>query len=146
MCLVYICYYNKLFNIYEINDLSVGIHSIQAFSDYPFNVSILGVVVLDILYKIVLINSVAVFSYVTTGLFSYQVSFLVSLIVLIPSILDLIGIKLFSYLSVIKLISFFYYWKASYIVVMFGGVLTLMIIAIMVIVYVLGGEYGINSK
>lgn len=74
-CLVYICYYNKLFNIYEINDLSVGIHSIQAFSDYPFNVSILGVVVLDILYKIVLINSVAVFSYVTTGLFSYQVSF-----------------------------------------------------------------------
>ena len=146
VCLVYICYYNKLFNIYEINDLSVGIHSIQAFSDYPFNVSILGVVVLDILYKIVLINSVAVFSYVTTGLFSYQVSFLVSLIVLIPSILDLIGIKLFSYLSVIKLISFFYYWKASYIVVMFGGVLTLMIIAIMVIVYVLGGEYGINSK
>lgn len=146
VCLVYICYYNKLFNIYEINDLSVGIHSIQAFSDYPFNVSILGVVVLDILYKIVLINSVAVFSYVTTGLFSYQVSFLVSLIVLIPSILDLIGIKLFSYLSVIKLISFFYYWKASYTVVMFGGVLTLMIIAIMVIVYVLGGEYGINSK
>ena len=145
-CLVYICYYNKLFNIYEINDLSVGIHSIQAFSDYPFNVSILGVVVLDILYKIVLINSVAVFSYVTTGLFSYQVSFLVSLIVLIPSILDLIGVKLFSYLSVIKLISFFYYWKASYAVVMFGGVLTLMIIAIMVIVYVLGGEYGINSK
>ena len=137
-CLVYICYYNKLFNIYEINDLSVGIHSIQAFSDYPFNVSILGVVVLDILYKIVLINSV--------GLFSYQVSFLVSLIVLIPSILDLIGVKLFSYLSVIKLISFFYYWKASYAVVMFGGVLTLMIIAIMVIVYVLGGEYGINSK
>ena len=54
-----------------------------------------------------LINSVAVFSYVTTGLFSYQVSFLVSLIVLIPSILDLIGVKLFSYLSVIKLISFF---------------------------------------
>ena len=100
---------------------------------------------LDILYKIVLINSVAVFSYVTTGLFSYQVSFLVSLIVLIPSILDLIGVKL-SYLSVIKLISFFYYWKASYAVVMFGGVLTLMIIAIMVIVYVLGGEYGINSK
>ena len=146
VCLVYICYYNKLFNIYEINDLSVGIHSIQAFSDYPFNVSILGVVVLDILYKIVLINSVAVFSYVTTGLFSYQVSFLVSLIVLIPSILDLIGVKLFSYLSVIKLISFFYYWKASYTVVMFGGVLTLMIIAIMVIVYVLGGEYGINSK
>lgn len=146
VCLVYACYYNKLFNIYEINDLSVGIHSIQAFSDYPFNVSILGVVVLDILYKIILINSIAVFSYVTTGLFSYQVSFLVSLIVLIPSILDLIGIKLFSYLSVIKLISFFYYWKASYTVVMFGGVLTLMIIAIMVIVYVLGGEYGINSK
>ena len=146
VCLVYVCYYNKLFNIYEINDLSIGIHSIQAFSDYPFNVSILGVVVLDILYKIVLINSVAVFSYVTTGLFSYQVSFLVSLIVLIPSILDLIGVKLFSYLSVIKLISFFYYWKASYTVVMFGGVLTLMIIAIMVIVYVLGGEYGINSK
>ena len=140
VCLVYACYYNKLFNIYEINDLSVGIHSIQAFSDYPFNVSILGVVVLDILYKIVLINSIAVFSYVTTGLFSYQVSFLVSLIVLIPSILDLIGIKLFSYLSVIKLISFFYYWKASYAVVMFGGVLTLMIIAIMVIVYVLGGN------
>ena len=55
-------------------------------------------------------------------------------------------LKLFSYLSVIKLISFFYYWKASYAVVMFGGVLTLMIIAIMVIVYVLGGEYGINSK
>ena len=101
---------------------------------------------LDILYKIILINSIAVFSYVTTGLFSYQVSFLVSLIVLIPSILDLIGIKLFSYLSVIKLISFFYYWKASYTVVMFGGVLTLMIIAIMVIVSVLGGEYGINSK
>ena len=101
---------------------------------------------LDILYKIVLINSVAVFSYVTTGLFSYQVSFLVSLIVLIPSILDLIGIKLFSYLSVIKLISFFLLLESFIHCCNVGGVLTLMIIAIMVIVYVLGGEYGINSK
>lgn len=135
--MVYAYYYYQICNIYEIKDLNMGIQSIYTFSKYPFNISILGTLVLDVLLKILLINAIAVFGYLMTGVFRYMVSFLLSLIVLVPTLMELIGLKVFSYMSVVNLIAFFDYWKNAKFGVIYGEIIFVGIMAFVMIKYVL---------
>lgn len=107
---LYTEYYYELIKLYKLSDFGVSVKSLQMFDKYPLDIPIWAFIILDFILKLIVLEAVGGLAFLLSSIFSYETGYFVSLIIIMPHLLYKLGISIFSYISVPKLMAFMPFW------------------------------------
>ncbi len=129
LCASYGIYYYKLFSVYKIASFSAHINSIPMFVEYPVNVSVLEVIIIDSIVKLIALFCIIGIISILSKYITYLYCLLAGLIIVFPQLLSMMGFRLFDNLSIGKYIAFFPCFNAGGLtVVIFAATIVFLLI------------------
>ena len=101
----------NIIHIYDFNQLNAPIQSLMEFENYPLEISISAYILFTMLYRLVLLISVAYIVFCISAFMDYMKSIIVSVIFLIPYLLYVLKLDIMFYLSIVPAFDFNRYWN-----------------------------------
>ena len=103
-------YYYELIKLYRLEEFQVSVQSLRIFSAYPFDIPIWMFVLLDFVLKVIVLMAIGGIAWLISSLFRYEVSYLLSFMVIMPHFLYKLGINVLANCSVPRLMAFMPFW------------------------------------
>lgn len=103
----------NIFKVYEPEHLSYPIQSLLFMKDFPIKISIGGYIAMLGFIKLLMLWCIALMVYFVSAHMSYLNSFIVSLALLAPHIVYIIGVKIFGNLSIVRPLGFAYQYETT---------------------------------
>ncbi len=104
-------YYYELIKLYELKDFNISVLSLSMFSAYSLDIPIWGFIALDLVLKIAVLTAIGGAAFLLSYICSYEMGYLASFIMVIPHFLYKLGISVFAYISIPRLIAFMPFWQ-----------------------------------
>ena len=102
----YAIYYKKIFETFELKNLSVPLKSLPIFENYIFNPSIGGFILINMLYSFILLSAVSLIMCMISFYIKYAYCLLTGMLMVLPQLLYMLGFQVFDKLSIGRYIAF----------------------------------------
>lgn len=102
--------WNNILSLYELNNLHVSLQSLIEFSDFPFEISILLYLSLCQIVRLFLLVMISMIVYGISFYVSYKISIALSMLLILPHVLYVLGVPFIGYLSMVIPLDFNRYW------------------------------------
>lgn len=99
-------YYHNLFNVYDVGDLFKPLKSIPQFQNYVFNISIGSFMAIDLVFKFVMLVGISAIVCFMSIYIKYIYCLIVSLIMVLPQVLQIIGIYALEKISIGRYVAY----------------------------------------
>lgn len=115
--ILYGWYYYDLIQLYRLTDFNASVQSLPMFANYVQDIPIWGFAALDLALKIIVLIAIGGMAFTISAIFNYDVGYFAELLIIMPYFLCELGMNIFSYISVPKIMAFMPFWlegRAAY--------------------------------
>ena len=102
--------WSNILSLYELDNLNAPIQSLMEFSYFPLEMSILSYLCLCQIARLFLLVMISMIIYGVSFYMSYKISIALSMLLILPHVLYILGVPFIGYLSMVIPLDFNRYW------------------------------------